>query len=153
MRRACAPAKSLERSRFNWKRPGQHEEQQHAQAVNVARRARVLEAEDLGRHVGRRADDLEARGSVRLAELSSGAEVHEDDAAAVLAHHVLRLDVAVNDADAMDGTERAAHVVAEIPGFIGAEPALPFRPAPASHRESAPCRSRRVHQGNARRGP
>ena len=75
----------------------------------------------------RAADDLEARGPVRLAELSSGAEIHEDDAAAVLAHHVLCLDVAVDDADAMDGAKSARHkVVAGNPAFSGAEPALSF---------------------------
>ena len=62
---------------------------------------------------------------VRLAqarrELGAGAEVHEDRPAALLAHHVLRLDVAVHEAAAVDRGERLAEIDADGGRFLGAQ--------------------------------
>ena len=54
-------------------------------------------------------------------ELGAGAEVHEDRAAALLAHHVLRLDVAVDEAAAVDRGERLAEIDADGRRFLGAQ--------------------------------
>ena len=54
-------------------------------------------------------------------EILAGAEVHQDDAAAGLAHDVLRLDVAVQQPGAVDGRERGADVEADERGLAGAE--------------------------------
>ena len=55
-----------------------------------------------------------------LARAQAGAEVHEDDAAAVLAHDVLRLDVAVHEPGRVDGGEGLAQVLADQRRLAGA---------------------------------
>src|SRR5207249_6081447 len=54
----------------------------------------------------------------------SGAEIHQDDPAPLLAHHVLRLDVAVHETGAVDRRERAAQLDADDRGFLRAERTL-----------------------------
>ncbi len=50
-----------------------------------------------------------------------GAEVHQHEAAALLAHHVLRLDVAVHQAGVVDGGDGAAQILADQGRFARAE--------------------------------
>ena len=52
------------------------------------------------------------------------AEVHEDDASAVFAHDVLRLDVAVDEAGAVHGGKRAAQIARQGSGLARAERAV-----------------------------
>ena len=81
--------------------------------------------EHFGRQVERRAGEARDAARAGVAQLA-GAEVHQDDAAALLAHHVLRLDVAMDEAGAVDGGERAAQILADERRFARAErrPAL-----------------------------
>ena len=50
-----------------------------------------------------------------------GAEVGQDDSAAALTHHVLRFDVAVDEAGPVDRRQRAAEIDRDEQGFLGAE--------------------------------
>ena len=72
---------------------------------------------------GHRYSGVPARGSRagrgRL-HRPAGAEVHEDDAAALLAHDVVRLDVAVDEPLGVDGGERAAQRPADDDRLVGA---------------------------------
>ena len=70
------------------------------------------------RYSGVPASSVDAGGG-RLHQ-SAGAEVHEDDAAAFLAHHVVRLDVAVDQPLGVDGGERAAQRPADDDRLVGA---------------------------------
>ena len=54
-------------------------------------------------------------------ELLAGAEVHEHEAAAALAHDVLRFDVAVQQPGAVHGGERGAQIEADERRFARAE--------------------------------
>ncbi len=93
--------------------------EQHAEAVDVGGRGRRSAAQALGAQIQRRAGEQVESGCRRL-HRSAGAEVHEDDAAALLAHHVVRLDVAVDEALGVDGGERAAQRPADDDRLVGA---------------------------------
>ena len=78
--------------------PGQQLVQHHARRVHVAGRAHAAAGGLLRRHVGDSADDVAVlRQRVGVHE-AGDAEVHDLDVAGVAQHHVLRLDVAVDDA-------------------------------------------------------
>ena len=62
-------------------------------------------------------DPARARPSL---ERQAGAEIHEDDASAVLAHDVLGLDVAVHQAGGVHGREGLAEVLPDERGFARA---------------------------------
>ena len=72
-------------------------ENQDAKAVDVRHRRRRSSEEQLRGQIERRSGDLVLRRDPP-GQLGAGAEVHEDDAAAVLAHDVLALHVAVQEA-------------------------------------------------------
>jgi hypothetical protein len=86
----------------------QQVEQQHAEAVDVTRSGGLLEAEDLGRHVDRRPERYSPGRTIGLRQPPPGAEVHQHEAAAILAHDVLRLDVVVDHLRGMDGRQGPA---------------------------------------------
>ena len=96
--------------------PRDQVEQQHAQAVQIALHRGALAAEDLGREVERRADE-----PIGARQLFAGAEIHQDDAAAALAHDVLRLDVAMQQAGAVHRRERRTQIEADEGRLAGAE--------------------------------
>ena len=84
----------------------------------------------------------------------SGTEVHQDGAAALLAHDVLGLHVAVHEARLVNGRERAAKVESNQPGLLGAEAPLVLSARPrASGPESAPSRGRLRRRPPRRRRP
>ncbi len=74
---------------------GEQEEQQHTDRVDVAGRRGAFPGQQLGRQVERRA--LQRR-RVGVVDAVRPAEVHQHDAPADFAHHVGRLDVAVDQA-------------------------------------------------------
>ena len=113
--RVCA-RQLLHRRGGNGKLAGDEVEEHHADAVEIALDRGFLPAENLRRQIERRSDEAVAAG-----ELLAGAEVHEDDAAAGLAHDVLRLDVAVQEACSVDGGERGTDVQADEGGLARTE--------------------------------
>ena len=103
----CASRTSPERRALDRMASREQVEQQDAEAVDLARRRRRAPLEQLGRHVERRAEQVARRRAFGVAR---AAEVHQDDAAADLAHHVVRLDVAVQEAGGVQRGERPAQV-------------------------------------------
>src|SRR5436190_22278202 len=80
--------------------------QQNSRRIEVGARGGRLPFEKFRRHVQRRAAEL-AR---RVSRLMTQAEIHQNDAPALLAHDILRLDIAVEEARLMYGGESAAHI-------------------------------------------
>ncbi len=81
---------------------GEHQAQQQAELVEVRRDGRALPEQPLGRHI-RRGPSLKpcaGRGRRRASDLTGDAEVEQDQAIFLLEpEHILRLDVAVHEAD------------------------------------------------------
>src|ERR1035438_1962551 len=75
----------------------------------------------LGRHVFERADDGAGLSHAGIAERASQPEVHDHDAAMLVAHDVLRLQVAVNHAFGMGGVESAADLLNHRDRILGRE--------------------------------
>ena len=94
--------------------------EQDADGVDVRAHGGGAAVEELGSHVVGGAGDLVAEVTLSGAE----AEVHEQDAAAFFAHDVFGLDVAVEEAGAVDGGKGSADVDADERGFAVAEGAL-----------------------------
>lgn len=97
--------------------PGEHVKERRAEQVHVGvhPEARSAAAEHLGRHVARRSgeaphvrDEREASRPV-VEERDGDAPVDEVDLAEAADHHVVRLDVAVDDAAAVREADRVAH--------------------------------------------
>ena len=94
-------------------------EEQHADRVDVARDRRRLSRQELRRHVG--------GGAARPGQGTAGVrepEVHQQDPAALLAHHVAGLDVAVDESRGMDCARCPADVEPDQRGFAWAKGAL-----------------------------
>ena len=91
-------------------------EKEHAKAVDVGAEGGAAALEELGRDIRRRAGEL--RRGVCVGRTHT-AEVHQHDPSAHLAHHVLRLDVAVHQAGTMERRQRAAQIDAD-PGDLAA---------------------------------
>ena len=102
---------------------GHEVKQQYPDAVDVASNRRVGAVKPLRREVRQRPDDARAHRTRRRACLPR-AEVHQHQAAALLAHDVLRLDVPVNQPGAVHGCQRPGEVLADEPGLAGAERAV-----------------------------
>ena len=83
--------------------------QQDAQAVEIRLLVRRGAVQYLGRHVQGRSAQPDHRIDADVPR-RRGTEIHEHDPAARRPHHVLRLDVAVNQPRAVDRGERAAQV-------------------------------------------
>jgi hypothetical protein len=82
-------------------RPGHHVVKQHADAVNLALNRRVTATKQLGCEIQRRAGQSVGRGA-RVAHFPAGAEVHQHRTPVGREHHVLRLDVTVQQTGFMD---------------------------------------------------
>ena len=101
--------------------------QDDAEAVDVRRGGGGTIAQDVLRsHEQRSARGLvgaDGPGPVAGA-LGDAAEIHQDDAAALLPHDVGRLDVAVDETGGVHGRQGPAEVEADQGGFVGAERTL-----------------------------
>ena len=75
----------------------------------------------LGRHIFHGADQSAALGHAVAAKRARQAEIHDQDAAGLVAHDVLRLQIAVDDAYAVRGFQRAADLLHDVDGFFGIE--------------------------------
>ena len=92
-----------------------------ADAENVGALVERAAQSLLGRHVFQRADDGAGLGHAGIAERARQAEVHHHDAAVLVAHDVLRLQVAMDHAFGMSGVERAADLLHDRDGFLRRE--------------------------------
>ena len=97
-----------------------HPIEQHSQAVDVGRARRRPPTEELWREIQRRARHVEQPVKAGR-QLGAGAEVHQDRASALLAHDVLRLDIAVDEAASVHRGERAAQIDTDERRFLRAE--------------------------------
>ena len=87
---------------------GRQPVEQHAEAVEIAPDGCRTAGENLRREIERRSRHLLA---VALGlEIAAGAEVHQDDPAALFAHHVGGLDVAMHEPGCVNRREGAAQV-------------------------------------------
>ncbi len=121
----CVPLAHLrQRAGHDREAPGREVVEQHAGAVDVAVSRGTIAAQHLRRHVQRRAGEIRNGGLARQIALASGAEVHQQDAAAPIAHHVLRLDVAMQQAGRVHGGQRFTDVHADERRLARGEPAL-----------------------------
>ena len=82
-----------------------------ADREQVGARVDRLAADQLRRHVGRAAEQLAGHRQLLVIDDLGDAEVHQLEAAVVPDHHVLGLDVTVDDADLVCVTERDAQSV------------------------------------------
>ncbi len=85
-------------------------EEQHADAVDIGSNRCRLSRDHFGRHVHRRSGHRSRRAERGGHTILAGAEIHQDDPSADLAHDVLRLDVAVEQSRLVDGGNRSADV-------------------------------------------
>ena len=81
--------------------------------MSDALEARFAGRENLWRHVEGRPGEVARHRIVDAGQILAGTEIHQDDAAALLAHHVVRLDVAVDEPCRMDGGKCAAEIEAD----------------------------------------
>ena len=93
-------------------------EQHHAQRVDVALRRGAGSLEKLGRHVDRGPSDMGPIRRFGQLQRPARAEVHQDNSAALLAHDVLGLDVAVDEALAVDGRHGKAELDSDVRGLL-----------------------------------
>src|SRR3989442_1078494 len=112
-----------EACRFHWKVVGHQVVQQHAKAVDVAPDRRLVSKQHFWRHVEGRADNSPA-DRTHFRSLLPRAEVHQDQAATFLTHHVLSLDVAVHQAGNMYGSQGATEFEPDESGFAATERAM-----------------------------
>ena len=92
--------------------------EQNAQAVDVALGRRPLPAKHFWCQVQWCSGQIGRRAVVKL---SSGPEVHQDNASVVGEHHVLRLDVAMQQASRMNRRDRLADLGTDTRRFNGGE--------------------------------
>jgi hypothetical protein len=90
---------------------GQQFEEDEADAENVGALIERAAQGLLGRHVFHGAHDGAGLGHAGFAERARQPEVHHHDAAVLVAHDVLRLQVAMNHAFGVGAVERAAHLL------------------------------------------
>jgi hypothetical protein len=92
---------------------GEHAVEQHANAVHVALNRGFAAAKELWCEIQGRAGERARRGG-RLAHLPTGAEVHQNGSPVGREHHILRLDVAVQKAGAVDSRNGVANLGADL---------------------------------------
>ena len=90
-----------------------------ADAENVGALVERAAQSLLGRHVFHGADDGAGLGQAGIAKRARQAEVHHHDAAVLVAHDVLGLQVAMDHAFGMGGVERAADLLHHRDGVLG----------------------------------
>ena len=122
---------------------GEALERDRRERVAVGRRGRVAAAHDLGREVGDGADELAGRRERRLGAGAGEAEVGEEGVIARRDEHVLRLDVAVHEADGVRRIERVGDLREQIERPARIERAVADqvdqrRPVDEAHREVQP---------------
>ena len=122
------------RAAIDWIRVGDQVEQQNTQAVDVGRSGSRSSFEDFWRQVQRRAGEIivhkSAIGQVVPGQILSGSEVHQDRSPAVCPHHVMGFEVAVHQAGAVHGRQRAAQIQSDQRSFTRAERAVLAQQAP-----------------------
>ena len=85
------------------------------QRIDVALESDLSARELFGRHVGRRAA---ANIALQLFAQSGEAEVHDDDVAAAVDHHICRFQIAMQHAFFMRGGQPGAQVAGSFDSFI-----------------------------------
>ena len=110
----------VERDGLDRKVVGHEVVEQHAKAVDVAPDRRLVTRQHFRRHVKGRADDLPSAGT-QFSPLLTRAEIHQDETAAFLAHHVLRFDVAMHQTGNVHGRQSAAQLVPNQRRFAATE--------------------------------
>ena len=85
--------------------------------------ARRRSGQDFGCHVERRAGEFAAAGT-QLCGVAARAEVHQDDASLLLAHHVAGLDVAIDQPRLVHLCERSSDADPDRRGLMRSERAL-----------------------------
>ena len=104
--------------------PGQHLVEDDAQAVDVAALVDIAAVALFRAHVVRRAEYLAGRRDLGVElDLLGEAEVDQHDRAVDAQHDVSGLQIAVQDTDGMDRSERLAHLPQHVPGVRDIEPA------------------------------
>ena len=120
----------------------QHLEEDDAERVDVARAARVVAEDALGRHVLRRSEELALSGEPRVLAALGDAEVeqlHEVGAVVAAAEEdVLRLEVAVDDLEVVRARDAAGDLDHHVDRAIDLEPAALRRRPRATRRAAAP---------------
>ena len=99
------------------------EVQKHSQAVDLRRRRAGAPGKDLRSDVEWRAGEVAAARRLTI-QLPAGSEIHEDGSTTLLAHHVVRLDVAMKDVGAVHRCQRATQVDADDRRLVRAERCL-----------------------------
>ncbi len=90
---------------------GQHFVQHDAETVDIAARVDLLAMALLRAHVVRRAEDQSLVGHFHLQRHVFGeTEIDQRDAAVVAQHHVSGFQIAVQDADLVDGLQRIGEI-------------------------------------------
>src|SRR5262249_22249547 len=102
-------AKLRDGSRHDWVASCDEVIKEDPQTVEIRLDGGLRAVKELRGHVERRSQNL-MRHPHRLRKVSGRAEVHEDDPAALLTHDVLRVEVPVNQADAVHRGEGVAQI-------------------------------------------
>jgi hypothetical protein len=95
----------------------QHLEENDPEGVEVRARSRLLALHLLGRHVLGRADEDVGAGDALALDGPGDAEVHDPGVAVPVDHDVLRLEVAVDDADPVGFLEAFADLAGDAHGL------------------------------------
>src|SRR5205085_3199586 len=77
---------------------------------------RGLASQNFRRHIGRSAGCLR-----RLSGFMRQPEIHQQNAPALFAHHIARLDIAMQESRGVHGADRLAQLDADVSSFAGAE--------------------------------
>ncbi len=98
-------------SRTDWIRAGHKMVEKDAETVDIALDSGLPPAQNLRRQVERRSGEI---GSRIVRELASRAKVHQHDAPVLGSHHVVRLDVPMQQARAVYGGHRTTELEADV---------------------------------------
>src|SRR5205807_9906066 len=92
-----------------------------AEGKQVGALVKFLAERLLRGHVVHGADERAGLGHAVAFQRARQAEVHDQNAAGLVAHDVLRLQVTMNDSHAVRGFERTAHLLHDLDRFLGGE--------------------------------
>ncbi len=110
---------SCQRGGFERQLAGEDLVEDQTQRIDVALESDFLAGQLFGRHVGRGAAAHVGTGD--LAGDSSQAEIREEHLAAAIEHHVVGLQIAMEDALLMSRGEAGAQLTRDLLGFVGGE--------------------------------